>query len=158
DHASPVLEWMAQASARNFAVETVKKTEDGWTTALLEAIDRPGAAPLAIASISSVHWADGGIVDLATIAARLRALGVALVIDATQSAGVLPLDVETLDPDFVIFPAHKWLLGPYGRSFLYVAKRHQEAFPLEQTASGRRQIDFEKTPYLGDLSYLPDAR
>ena len=36
------------------------------------------------------------------------------------------MDVRTLDPDFVIFPTYKWLLGPYGRAFLYVAKRHQE--------------------------------
>ena len=39
------------------------------------------------------------------------------------------MDVRTLDPDFVIFPTYKWLLGPYGRAFLYVAKRHQEKAP-----------------------------
>ncbi len=158
DHASPVLEWMSQASARNFTVETVKKTGDGWTEALLEAIERPGAAPLAVASISSVHWADGGAVDLATVAVKLRAYGAAFLIDATQSAGILPLDVEMLDPDFVVFPTYKWLLGPYGRAFLYVAKRHQDGLPLEQIASGRREIESERTPYLSDINYLPDAR
>ncbi len=125
---------------------------------MLEAIERPGAAPVAVASISSVHWADGGAVDLAAIVTRLRALGAAVVIDATQSAGVLPLDVETLDPDFVIFPVYKWLLGPYGRAFLYVAKRHQEQLPLEQSAYARREIVSERTPYLADISYVSDAR
>ena len=46
------------------------------------------------------------------------------------------IDVKTLDPDFLIFPTYKWVLGPYGRAFMYVAKRHQDGVPLEQTAFG----------------------
>ena len=80
------------------------------------------------------------------------------MLDATQSAGVLPMDVRSLDPDIVIFPTYKWLLGPYGRAFLYVAKRHQGGVPLEQTASGRRDVRAENAVYFGDLSYVGDAR
>ena len=102
---------------------------------MLTAIARPGAPPIALASISSVHWSDGGVVDLGRVAPALRAQGAALLVDATHAAGVLPLDVNALDPDFVVFPTYKWLLGPYGRAFLYVAKRHQNGMPLEQTAT-----------------------
>jgi selenocysteine lyase/cysteine desulfurase len=63
-----------------------------------------------------------------------------------------------LDPDFVVFPTYKWLIGPYGRAFLYVARRHQDAVPLEQTAYGRRAVDAERTPYFTDLSYVKGAR
>ena len=64
DHTSPVLEWMGRAEAQGFTVETVKQPADAdWTTAVLEAIERKGAAPLALASISSVHWSDGGAID-----------------------------------------------------------------------------------------------
>jgi selenocysteine lyase/cysteine desulfurase len=71
----------------------------------------------------------------------------------------LPLDVASIDPDFVVFPTYKWLLGPYGRAFLYVAKRHQRGgVPLEQTASGRLAVNAERIPYFADLSYRPDAR
>jgi selenocysteine lyase/cysteine desulfurase len=59
-----------------------------------------------------------------------------LLVDATHSAGVTNLDVGTLDPDFVVFPTYKWLLGPYGRAFLYICKRHQGAFPLNRPATG----------------------
>src|SRR5207342_1545714 len=76
----------------------------------------------------------------------------------TQSAGVLALDVKHLDPDFVIFPTYKWLVGPYGRAFLYVAKRHQNGIPLEQTAGGRRNVRAENAVYFTDLDYVSDAR
>ena len=66
------------------------------------------------------------------------------------------IDVTTLDPDFLIFPTYKWMLGPYGRAFLYVAKRHQDGVPLEQTAVrragrvGRRRVLLRATSPIAD--------
>ena len=73
----------------------------------------------------------GGLVatDLEKVAAALRKQGAMFLIDATHAVGVLAMDVTALDPDFVIFQTYKWLLGPYGRAFLYVAKRHQKKQP-----------------------------
>jgi selenocysteine lyase/cysteine desulfurase len=159
DHSSPVLEWHARADAQGFAVETIKQPIDGdWTSAVLESIERSGASPVSLASISSVHWSDGGLIDVDKVGAALRQRGGAFLVDATQSAGALALDVQRLDPDFVIFPTYKWLLGPYGRAFLYVAKRHQGGIPLEQTASGRRNVRAENAVYFSDLNYVGDAR
>jgi selenocysteine lyase/cysteine desulfurase len=159
DHSSPMLEWRTRADAQGFAVETVRQPDDGdWTSAVLAAIERPGAPPVGLASISSVHWSDGGLIDLEVVAAALKRQGAVFLIDATQSAGVLAMDVGRLDPDFVIFPTYKWLLGPYGRAFIYVAKRHQDGVPLEQTASGRRNVRAENEVYLADVRYVSDAR
>ena len=159
DHSSPVLEWMTRASAGGFTVETVQRPGNGdWTEALLTAIERSGAPPLAVVSISSVHWADGGAVDLGRVAPAVRAKGAALLIDATHSAGVIPLDVCDLDPDFVVFPTYKWLVGPYGRAFLYIAKRHQGGMPLEQTSYGRRGVRAEQEIYIRDIRYVDGAR
>src|SRR5205085_10029138 len=130
----PVLEWHSRAEAQVFTVEPVKRPDDGdWTSAVLAAIERSGA-PVSLASISSVHWSDGGLIDVDKVGAALRQRGAAFLIDATQAVGVVAMDVKRLDPDFVLFPTYKWLLGPYGRAFLYVAKRHQGGIPLEQTA------------------------
>jgi selenocysteine lyase/cysteine desulfurase len=75
DHASPVLEWTTRAETGGFVVETVKRPADGdWTDAIRGAVARPGAAPIALASISSVHWSDGGRVDLDRLA-QLSQLG-----------------------------------------------------------------------------------
>jgi selenocysteine lyase/cysteine desulfurase len=159
DHSSPVLEWMTRAPREGFAVEVVRRPDDGdWTAAVLAAIDRSGAPPLALVSISSVHWSDGGLVDLDRVAAAVRAHGAALLVDATHSAGVLALDVRTLDPDFLVFPTYKWVLGPYGRAFLYVAKRRQDGVPLEQTSYGRKAIAAERVPYMADTAYVAGAR
>ena len=159
DHSSPVLEWHARAEAQGFTVETVRQPGDGdWTSAVLAAIERSGAAPVSLASISSVHWSDGGLIDVDRVGAALRRQGAAFLIDATQGVGVLAMDVKRLDPDFVLFPTYKWVLGPYGRAFLYVAKRHQNGIPLEQTSAGRRDVRAENAVYFTDLNYVPDAR
>jgi selenocysteine lyase/cysteine desulfurase len=78
--------------------------------------------------------------------------------DATHAVGVIATDVQRLDPDFLIFPTYKWVLGPYGRAFVYVAKRRQGGVPLEQTAFGRRDVKAENAVYFADTRYLPDAR
>jgi selenocysteine lyase/cysteine desulfurase len=159
DHTSPSLEWISRAQTGGFAVETVKQPADGdWTSAVLEAIERAGAAPLALVSISSVHWSDGGALDMARIAHAAKKQGAALLVDATHDAGVRRISVKTLDPDFLIFPTYKWVLGPYGRAFMYVAKRHQGGVPLEQNAAARKAVSAEDTVYFRDLAYAEGAR
>jgi selenocysteine lyase/cysteine desulfurase len=159
DHSSPVLEWQTRADAQGFAVETIRRPDDGdWTSAVLAAVERPGALPVSLASISSVHWSDGGLIDIEKVGAALRQRAATFLIDATHSAGVLTMDVGRLDPDFVIFPTYKWLLGPYGRAFIYIAKRHQGGIPLEQTSFGRRDVRAENKVYFADVSYVPNAR
>ena len=159
DHTSPMLEWVGRAPAGGFTIDTVKQPANGdWTAAVLEAVERPGAAPLALASISSVHWSDGGAIDLGRIAPAVKKAGGMLLVDATHDAGVRTIDVKTLDPDFLIFPTYKWLLGPYGRAFMYVAKRWQNGVPLEQTAAARKAVSAEDTIYFRDISYREDAR
>jgi selenocysteine lyase/cysteine desulfurase len=159
DHSSPVLEWMERAERQRFTVEIVARAADGdWTAAVIAAIERPGSPPVALASISSVHWSDGGAIDVARIAPVLRRAGGMLLVDATHGAGVNPIDVKAFDPDVLIFPTYKWLLGPYGRAFMYIARRHHDGVPLEQTSLGRRSVKAEQTVYFLDLRYLPDAR
>jgi selenocysteine lyase/cysteine desulfurase len=159
DHSSPVLEWHSRAEAQGFAVETVRQPDDGdWTSAVMAAIERPGAPPVGLASISSVHWSDGGLIDIEKVGAALKKQGAMFLVDATHGVGVLTMDAKALDPDFVIFPTYKWLLGPYGRAFIYVAKRHQDGVPLEQTSYGRRNINSERDVYFADVGYVSDAR
>jgi len=174
DHSSVVLEWMTRASAGRFTVDIVLRPQEDasgsvqsaqgsvhasdWTAAVLAAIERSGAPPVGLASISSVHWSDGGIVDIDRVAAALRRQGAALLVDATHAAGVIKIDVGALDPDFLVFPTYKWLLGPYGRAFLYIAKRRQDGVPLEQTAYGRRAINSERSTYYEDVEFIAGAR
>src|SRR5271169_3709127 len=97
DHSSPVLEWQTRSEAQGFSIETVAQPPDGdWTSAVLAVIERLGAAPIALASISSVHWSDGGLIDVEKVGAALRRQGALFLIDATHGAGVLAMDVKHL--------------------------------------------------------------
>ncbi len=145
DHTSPVLEWMSRAPVEGFTVEVVPQPQDAdWTAALLAALDRPGAPPVGLASISSVHWSDGGAVDLAAVAGALGRQGAAFLVDATHGAGVMGLDVSALDPDFLVFPTYKWVLGPYARAFLRA--RRSSRPPMAGARSARRMRTICATP------------
>jgi len=125
---SNLYPWRELAAERGAELVTVARPADGdWTRATLAAIDERTA----LAALPHCHWTDGGLLDLAAIGARLRAIGAALVIDGTQSVGALPFDVRTIRPDFLIVATYKWLLGPYSLGFLYAAPERQAGRPLE---------------------------
>jgi selenocysteine lyase/cysteine desulfurase len=58
--------------------------------------------------------------DLRAIAAAAHAKGAKLVVDAAQSTGVVPIDVEQDGIDVLVTTAMKWLLGPPGIGFLHL--------------------------------------
>jgi len=64
----------------------------------------------------------------------VRSQGGALVVDATQAAGAMPIDVRRWQPDFLAFPTYKWLLGSYNLAFLYAAPGRQDGEPLDRNA------------------------
>lgn len=107
---------------------------ESWTDAVLRQI-RPSTA---VASLPPVHWADGTCVDLEAIGQACRAVGAALVVDASQWLGAQRFEFDTIGPDFVVAPGHKWLLGAYGLGWLWAAPRWRESGePLEQTILAR---------------------
>jgi selenocysteine lyase/cysteine desulfurase len=74
------------------------------------------------------------LVDLVRVGAAARRHDAALVVDASQSLGVYPFDVAEVRPDFLVAVGYKWLLGPYGLGYLYVADRwHASGEPLEES-------------------------
>jgi selenocysteine lyase/cysteine desulfurase len=99
-----------------------------WTEAVTSRIDDRTR----VVAIPNVHWTNGALLDLAVIATAVRDRGAAFVIDASQSLGALPLDILRLRPDFVVAVGYKWLLGPFGVGFLYVAEQHRDGEPLEE--------------------------
>ncbi len=126
------------AAERSLTVEEVARPVDGdWTTALLDAIDRPGAPPLAIATLTPSHWTDGTVIDLDRLAPAVCAAGAALIIDATQAVGAVAVDVRRWQPDFLAFPTYKWVLGPYGLAFLYASPAHRDGRALEEHNGNR---------------------
>ena len=156
EHPSTSLIWRHEAEKAGATVATVPRPADGdWTSAVMARLE--AAEPIGIAVLSPVHWTDGGVLDLAPIASGLRRQGAALVLDATQAAGVMDIDAPALDADFVMFPAYKWLLGPYGLDFLYAHPRHQSGVTLEHHMGTRKAPTLQRAGPAGDFSHAAGA-
>jgi len=133
---SNVFTWREAARKHNAKIVTVERQPStGWTEAILHAItDRT-----AVVCVPRCHWMDGSVVDLDRIGERARQVGAALVIDASQSLGAVPLDIARIQPDFLVAVGYKWLLGPYGLSYLYASPKWQQTgVPIEQSWMPRR--------------------
>jgi selenocysteine lyase/cysteine desulfurase len=151
------LEWARLAEVHGATLDLVPRPADGdWTAALLARIDAPQLPPVGIAALTPLVWTDGSLIDLELLAPKLREQGAAIMIDATQGAGILPIDVHRIGADYLVFPTYKWLLGPYTLAFLYVAPSRQDGRPLEQHANNRIGGAEPFTGHLGAL--LSSAR
>jgi selenocysteine lyase/cysteine desulfurase len=155
EYPSGVYTWRRFAARTGTTVHTVHR-EPGqtWTDAVLRDLDES----VAVVSVPQVHWTDGTLVDLPPVARAAHDAGAALVIDASQSAGAVPLDVAALRPDFVVTVGYKWLLGPFGLGYLYVAPARQGGRPLEENWIVREDAqDFARLVDYRD-SYQQGAR
>jgi selenocysteine lyase/cysteine desulfurase len=85
-----------------------------------EALRSPDARLLAL---SSVEYGSGGRNDLVALGALCRERGVLFCVDAIQSLGCLPLDVEACGIDFLAADGHKWLLSLEGCGIFFCARR-----------------------------------
>lgn len=78
----------------------------------------------ALVAFTAVSNALGTIQPFEEIVAMVRRHSRAsILIDGSQAAGALPLDLRSLDTDFLAAPGHKGLLGPTGTGLLYIGKR-----------------------------------
>lgn len=154
EHYSTLLEYKRRCAEAGATLKQVAKPKDGdWTRDILAAIDEKTAW----VGVPNCYWTDGGLIDLQKISDRARQVGAVFITDVTQSLGAKAVDVKKLKPDYLMCSAYKWLLGPYGLGFLYVAPHRQDGRPLEQHNYGRAGSQSSANRGMGD-SYAPGAR
>ena len=74
-------------------------------------------------SISSVQFTTGYRADLEAIGKFCRENDIYFFVDAIQSLGILPMDVNKYGIDFLAADGHKWMLSPEGTGIFYCSKR-----------------------------------
>ncbi len=151
---SNIYPWRSKVEMDGGEIVTVARSPVGWTEGLLEAIDERTA----VVAVPNCHWTDGSYVDLIRVGEAARTVGAALVIDASQSFGAMPLDVKEIQPDFVATVGYKWQLGFYGLGYLWVAEKHRIGTPLEEGWAVRKDADDFASLVLYTDSYEPGAR
>jgi cysteine desulfurase family protein len=106
-------------------ISLTRVAADGGGTVDLEAMRRavtPKTKLIAVTHASNVLGTIQPIADFGKIA---RERDVIFLVDAAQTAGVIPIDIQALGIDLLAFPGHKSLLGPTGTGVLYVSPRIQ---------------------------------
>ena len=138
-HQSNVYPWMLRSQ-----VELRYARSDGGRVALseFEGLVDENTAAIDVCHVTMGH---GFRHDLATLADLAHAHRAYLVVDAAQSAGVVPIDVGEASVDFLSCPTFKWLWGPLGAGFLYVRKDLLKLGPppLVGWMSARRPAGFD---------------
>ncbi|MGQ9731208.1 MAG: aminotransferase class V-fold PLP-dependent enzyme [Candidatus Zipacnadales bacterium] len=101
---------------------------------------RPTTRLIAMVHASNVT---GAILPLAQVAAIAREAGIPLLVDASQSAGAVPIDVAVDCPHLVAFTGHKGLLGPAGTGGLFIDPQ-LDLPPLCRGGTGSRGFSDEQ--------------
>src|SRR6476659_4301113 len=116
DFPSAMYLFSAQQAA-GFTVHVVPAENDLTvaTERFIDAIDDRAAA----VAFSQVLFRTSYIMDAAAITEKAQRAGAAVILDTYQSAGIIPVEVTTLNVDFAVGGCLKWLCGGPGNAFLY---------------------------------------
>ena len=126
EHHSNIVPWqlVCEATGATLAVAPIDDRGD----LILEEFDRLLSPRTKMAAITHMSNALGTVTPAREIVRLARAKGVPILIDASQAAYHMPVDVQALDCDFLVATGHK-LYGPTGIGVLYGQQAHLEAMP-----------------------------
>lgn len=148
---------VAQEIARRFGVEVttcplLATLNQGNPVEVIAAHLRPTTR---LVVLSHILWNTGQVLPLPEIMQICHSQTpiVRVLVDAAQSVGVLPLDLDTWDIDFYAFTGHKWLCGPAGIGGLYVSEAVRDS--LHPTFIGWRSVTKNAVGY--PTGWQPDG-
>jgi cysteine desulfurase family protein len=131
-------------------IEIVPCSSEGFMDpADLEAALRPKTRMIVLNHASNVV---GSLLPVGEAGKIARAHGVLLLVDAAQTAGAYPLDMEAMRIDLLAFTGHKALLGPQGTGGLCIGERVEvdDMEPLKRGGTGSRSEREEQPEFLPD--------
>jgi selenocysteine lyase/cysteine desulfurase len=156
---SNVYSWRGLA-AQGVRIKAVEAPAAGvkrglrWNEQLLSSIDRDTE----LVAIEATHWTDGTLFNLAAVGRRCREVGAWFVVDATQTIGIEPIDVASIQADALVAHPYKSMLAGYGLGFAYFGDRLANGSPLEESWLMRRgSEDFSRLVDYQD-GYAPGMR
>jgi selenocysteine lyase/cysteine desulfurase len=116
-----------------------------WNEYILQSIN----TDTKLIACGNIHWADGTLFDLKAIRQKANEVGALLVVDATQSLGAIPFDVQEIRPDALIAAGYKSLMGPYSIGLAYYGPAFDDGTPVEENWINR----FESENFANLVNY-----
>ena len=117
--------------------------------ALLQSVRRQLDDRVSAVVMNHVSNVFGYILPVEEVASLCRERGIPFILDASQSAGTIPIDCEALGAQFVACPGHKGLYGPQGTGLLLCGER-APLHPLIEGGTGSLSASTEMPPFLPD--------
>ena len=154
EHHANIVPWQLLRDEKKIVLKIAPIDEDGnfLVDAFAELLG-PRTKLVAVTHISNVL---GTVVPVRQVIDLAHARGVPVLLDGSQAAVHMPVDMQALDVDFYAFTGHK-LYGPSGIGVLYAKREHLDAMPPYQGGGDMiRSVSFEKTVF-NDLPYKFEA-
>ena len=145
EHHSNIVPWQLLCERSGAHLKVIPLMEDGQID--LEQFEQLLSPRTRLVSVAHVSNVIGIVNPVEKIIAAAHGIGAHVVLDAAQSAVHLPIDVQALKCDFLVFSSHK-LYGPTGVGVLYGKKELLQKMPPYQGGGDMIQkVTFEKTTY-----------
>lgn len=145
EHHSNLVPWQKLCETRGAVLKVIPVDDNG--RLVLEALDVLMTGKTRLLALTYVSNALGIVNPVQQIIGMAHARNVPVMVDAAQAVQHMPLDVQALDCDFLVFSGHK-MYAETGIGVLYGKERWLEAMPPYQLGGGMiRKVRLEKTTY-----------
>jgi selenocysteine lyase/cysteine desulfurase len=152
EHPSTAYPWLRVARETGAEVRLVPVWDDP-AALTVDRVAEHVDADTSVIAVSYVQYSTGYRFVLKELADLAHAHGALLAVDATQAAGMAPVDVARDDVDLLVAGGYKWLCGPFGAAICWLRPELREQFD-PPFVGWRSTVD----PYTFDSRTMPLAK